>query len=103
MKNVERTYYVIIHATTGKTMPAYAPSGDRGWTRTEPNSFDPPRLFATHNGASKALTAWLKGRMTSTYDGLSGERTGIRTVSQGDRTRTAMRIRTARIIINEAE
>jgi len=57
-----REFYAIRHKPSG----GFLPEVGKGYTSSEPNTVDVPRLFTTKGGAKRALAWWLKGMFWTT-------------------------------------
>lgn len=84
-----RAYFLAIrHKPSGGFLPSVR---GYGFTRTEPSSTDPPRLFEKPGPCRQALNRWLEGELyegTETDDGVLS----LRHVARPDRRRTDFEI-----------
>jgi hypothetical protein len=69
--NASLKLFAIKHTITGHYLPCPIGRGGRGGSHVEPapaTEAYPPRLFHQKSAAKIALTHWLKGKITVTYD-----------------------------------
>lgn len=60
--------WAIQHIPTGGFLPVPYGRGGRGGTHVEPTQIEFPRIFVSKAAAQCALTIWLAGKITVTYD-----------------------------------
>jgi hypothetical protein len=66
MRNNGRKYFLAIrHRPSGGLLPNVR---GYGFTKTEPSTTDPPRLFVRIASAKQALNYWLQGELTERLD-----------------------------------
>lgn len=70
-------FFAIRHKPSGGFLPA---TSSYGFTRTEPSTRDPPRLFREKRNATQALDWWLKGESYEHVRHSDGEFDGHREV-----------------------